>query len=104
MQSAVRLGYDEFQHAAYLFSTFFQDSLYVPRMRAYSEVATTVAPTFDVNAPQVTELISFLRERGTVVDGTFNVWQARSKPLADGTDVVFGPTIGATISSAEPLS
>ena len=93
VQSAVRLGYDEFQHAAYLFSTFFQDSLYVPRMRAYSEIATTVAPTFDVNAPQVTELISFLRERGTVVDGTFNVWQARSKPLADGTDVVFGPTI-----------
>ena len=49
-QSAVQLGFDEFQHAAFLFSTFFQDSLYVPRMRAYSEVATTVAPTFDVNS------------------------------------------------------
>ena len=93
VQGAVKLGYDEFQHAAYLFSTFHQDSLYVPRMRAYSEIANTVAPTFDVNAPQVTDLISFLRERGTVVDGTFNVWQNASQPLADGTHAVFGPTL-----------
>lgn len=93
VQSAVKLGYDEFQHAAYLFSTFYQDSLYVPQMRAYSAVATAVAPTFDVNAPQVTELISFLRDRGTVVDGTFNVWQDRSRPLPDGTDAIFGPTL-----------
>ena len=92
VQAAVRLGFDEVQHGAFLFSTFFQDSLYVPRMRAYSEIATTVAPTFDVDAPQVTELISFLRDRGTVVDGTFNIWQDRT-PLADGTDPVFGPTI-----------
>ena len=41
-------------------------SLYVPTMRAYSVVATAVAPTFDVNAPQVTELIPFLRDRHTV--------------------------------------
>jgi len=93
VQAAVRLGFDEFQHAAYLFSTFFQDSLYVPRMRAYSEIATAVAPTFDVDAPQVTELISFLRDRGTVVDGTFNIWQDRTQALPDGTDPVFGPTV-----------
>jgi hypothetical protein len=94
IQSAVKLGYDEFQHAAFLFSTFFQDSLYVPTMRAYSGVSAVVAPTFDVDAPQVTELIGFLRERGTVVDGTFNVWQDRSRPLPDGTDAIFGPTLG----------
>ena len=93
IESAVKLGFDEFQHAAFLFSTFFQDSLYVPRMRAYSEVATTVAPTFDVDAPRVTDLISFLRDRRTVVDGTLNVWQDRSRPLPDGNDAVFGPTI-----------
>ena len=93
IQSAVKLGYDEFQHSAFLFSTFFQDSLYVPTMRAYSSVAAAVAPTFDVNAPQVTELISFLRERGTVVDGTFNAWQDRSRPLPDGNDPIFGPTL-----------
>jgi hypothetical protein len=93
IESAVKLGFDEVQHAAFLFSTFFQDSLYVPRMRAYSEVATTVAPTFDVDAPRVTDLISFLRDRRTVVDGTFNVWQDRTRPLSDGNDAIFGPTI-----------
>lgn len=87
------LGYDEIQHAAFLFSTFFQDSLYFPRMRAYSEVASIVSPAFNVDAPEVTALITFLRERGTVVDGTFNIWQDRSRLLPDGTDPVFGPTI-----------
>src|SRR4029079_16735972 len=53
IQSAVTLGFDEFQHSAFLFSTFFQDSLYVPAMRAYSSVAAVVAPTFDVDAPRV---------------------------------------------------
>ncbi|MEP7383382.1 MAG: amidohydrolase family protein [Gemmatimonadota bacterium] len=91
--AAVRVGYDEVQHAAFLFSTFFQDSLYVPRMRAYSEVASIVAPTFNVDAPEVTALIAFLRDHGTVVDGTFNIWQDRSRALPDGTDPVFGPTI-----------
>jgi hypothetical protein len=91
--AAVQLGYDEVQHAAFFFSTFFQDSLYFPRMRAYSEVAGIVAPTFDTDAPGLHTLIGFLRERGTVVDGTFNIWQDRSRLLADGTDPVFGPTI-----------
>ena len=54
VEDAVRLGFDEFQHAAFLFSTFFQDSLYVPQMRAYSSISAAVAPTFDVNSPQVT--------------------------------------------------
>lgn len=93
IRAAVMLGFDEFQHAAFLFSTFFQDSLYVPRMRAYSQVAAEVAPTFNVDAPEVTALLGFLREKGTVVDGTFNLWQDRSRPLPDGADPVFGPTL-----------
>lgn len=93
LPAAVTLGFDEFQHAAFLFSTFYPDSLFIPRMRAYSNFANEIAPTFDVWAPRVTELIGFLRQRGTVVDGTFNIWQDRSRPLADGTDAVFGPTI-----------
>jgi hypothetical protein len=92
VQGAVTLGFDEINHSAFLFSTFFQDSLYLPRMRAYSQVATAVAPTFNVDSPEMTQLILFLREKGTVVDGTFNLWQDRS-PLPDGTDPVFGPTI-----------
>jgi imidazolonepropionase-like amidohydrolase len=90
--AAIRLGFDEINHAAFLFSTFYQDSLYLPRMRAYSQVAADVAPTFNVDAPEVTALIQSLR-RGTVVDGTFNIWQDRSRPLENGDDPVFGPTL-----------
>jgi imidazolonepropionase-like amidohydrolase len=72
--AAVLLGYDEIQHAAFLFSTFFQDSLYVPTMRAYSAVATAVAPNFDVDGPQMTDLVNFLHDHHTVIDGTFNIW------------------------------
>jgi imidazolonepropionase-like amidohydrolase len=93
VEAAVRLGFDEIQHAAFFFSTYHQDSLYYPRMRAYSDVAAVVAPTFNPDAPEVTALIAFLRERGTVVDGTFNIWQDRSRLLADGTDPVLGPTL-----------
>ena len=92
--AAVQLGFDEVQHVAFLFSTFFQDSLYLPRMRAYSQVSAAVAPTFNVDAPEVTALLSFLREKGTVVDGTFNLWQNRAFTLPDGNDPVFGPTLG----------
>ncbi|MFA6165987.1 MAG: amidohydrolase family protein [Gemmatimonadaceae bacterium] len=74
MQAAVALGYDEVQHAAFFFSNFFPDSLYLPQMRAYSQVATAVAPTFDVNSPEMTALIEFLAKHRTVIDGTFNLW------------------------------
>jgi hypothetical protein len=72
--AAVNLGFDEINHAAFLYSNFFQDSLYWPSMRAYSAVASAVAPAFDVDGPQMTALIEFLKARRTVIDGTFNLW------------------------------
>jgi hypothetical protein len=74
MQAAVGLGYDEVQHAAFFFSNWFQDSLYLPQMRAYSQVATVVAPTYDVNSAEMTSLLFYLRDHKTVIDGTFNLW------------------------------
>ncbi len=74
VRAAVSLGFDEIQHAAFLLSDFFPDSLYLPTMRAYSAVATAVAPTFDVDSPGMKSLIQFLAERKTVIDGTFNLW------------------------------
>jgi imidazolonepropionase-like amidohydrolase len=71
--AAVRLGFDEINHAAFLFSTFYPDSLYLP-MRAYSAVAAAVAPNLNVDGPELTALIELFRERGTVIDGTFNLW------------------------------
>ena len=72
--NAIELGFDEVNHAAFLFSTFYQDSLYVPAMRAYSAVATAVAPNIDVDGPAMTQLIDALKRHGTVIDGTFSVW------------------------------
>ena len=74
MQAAVALGFDEVQHAAFFFSNWYQDSLYLPQMRAYSQVATAVAPSIDVNSPQMTGLVNYLRDHKTVIDGTFNLW------------------------------
>jgi imidazolonepropionase-like amidohydrolase len=71
--AAIRLGFDEINHAAFLFSTFFQDSLYLP-MRAYSAVASIVAPNVNVDGPEMSAMIDLMRQRGTVVDGTFNLW------------------------------
>ena len=72
--AALALGYDEIQHAAFFFSDFFPDSLYLPRMRAYSQVATAVAPSFDVFSPGMTKLLDAVKAKGAAVDGTFNLW------------------------------
>jgi imidazolonepropionase-like amidohydrolase len=74
VSAAVKLGFDEINHAAFLFSTFYQDSLYLPTMRAYSAVALAVAPTIDVESREMTAMIDVLRENRTVVDGTFSLW------------------------------
>lgn len=89
---AVTLGYDEIQHAAFLFSTFYPDSLFVPKMRSYGQVAARVAPTFNVDGPEMTGLISFLKAHQTVIDGTFNVWMGRGTTL-NGNDLVYGPSL-----------
>lgn len=81
VEAAVELGFDEINHAAFLFSTFFPDSLFLPEMRPYSGVAAAVAPSFDVDAPEMTALVEFLAQRGTVVDGTFNLWMGGREVL-----------------------
>jgi imidazolonepropionase-like amidohydrolase len=91
LQNAVELGFDEVQHIAFLVSTFYQDSLYLPQMRAYSQVAAAVAPTFDVEAPRVDSLLAFLKSHNTVIDPTLGAFHSGT-PLADGSDPIFGPT------------
>lgn len=71
---AIELGFDEINHAAFLFSTFYPDSLYLPKMRAYSAVASAVAANIDVNGAGFTSLIDVMRRHNTVLDGTYNIW------------------------------
>jgi imidazolonepropionase-like amidohydrolase len=96
--AAVRLGYDEINHAAFLFSTFFPDSLYLPQMRAYSQVAAVVAPNVNVDGPEMTAMIDLFKQRGTVIDGTFNLWMR--VPNASGAPNVTGVpnTTGDTLA------
>lgn len=82
--AAVNLGFDEINHAAFLFSNFFQDSLYWPTMRAYSAVAAAVAPNFNVDSPEMTALIDVLKAKGTVIDGTFNLWMGQGALTGQG--------------------
>jgi imidazolonepropionase-like amidohydrolase len=88
--NAIQLGFDEVNHAAFLFSTFYQDSLYVPTMRAYSAVATAVAANVEVDGPAMTQLIDLFKRRGTVIDGTFSVWVTSA-----GTGI--GQSVGAGV-------
>jgi hypothetical protein len=81
---AVNLGFDEINHAAFLFSNFFQDSLYWPTMRAYSAVAAAVAPNYNVDSPEMTRLIDFLKSKNTVIDGTFNLWMGAGALTGQG--------------------
>jgi imidazolonepropionase-like amidohydrolase len=90
--AAIHLGFDEINHAAFLFSTFYQDSLYVPTMRAYSAVAQSVASNVDVDSPEMTRLIEFLKQHNTVIDGTFNVW------ITSGNSGI-GPGVSGTVPS-----
>ena len=84
VNAALNLGFDEINHAAFLFSTFFQDSLYWPTMRAYSAVASAVARNFDVDSPAMTNLINHLKSKGTVIDGTFQLWMGQGALTGQG--------------------
>ena len=84
INAAVNLGFDEINHAAFLFSNFFQDSLYWPTMRAYSAVASVVAPNYNVDSPEMTSLINFLKSKNTVIDGTFNLWMGQGALTGQG--------------------
>jgi imidazolonepropionase-like amidohydrolase len=72
--AAITLGFDEIQHAAFLFSTFYEDSLFMPKMRAYSQVASVVAPNVNVDGPEFTALVDFMHQHHTVLDGTYAIW------------------------------
>lgn len=96
VQDAIALGYDEVNHAAFLFSTFYQDSLYVPTMRAYSAVATAVAPNIDVDGQPMTDLIALLKANNTVIEGTFAVWMGRS-----GNGIAQAVSAGVSTDSAK---
>jgi imidazolonepropionase-like amidohydrolase len=53
-------------------------------MRAYSAVAAAVAPNYNVDSPEMTNLINFLKSKNTVIDGTFNLWMGQGALTGQG--------------------
>ncbi len=97
--AAVRLGFDEINHIAFLLSTFYPDSLYLPEMRAYSAVASAVAPSFNVDSPEFGAMLSLFKQRGTVIDPTVNLWLS---PRAQGGTPA--PNVGIPVPASDSLA
>jgi imidazolonepropionase-like amidohydrolase len=97
--AAVRLGFDEINHIAFLLSTFYPDSLYLPEMRAYSAVSSAVAPNFNVDSPEFGAMLELFKQRGTVIDPTVNLWlSARAQ---GGTPP---PNVGIPAAASDSLA
>ena len=97
----VRLGFNELQHLNILMLNLFRpDSMLVVQLKARAG-GERPSPAgrlsrlraMDIDGPEATRLIEFLRDYGTVIDGTLNLYEDRGSPLADGTDPLFGPTL-----------
>lgn len=71
---AVRAGFDEIQHANMLFLNFLSDTLDTRTPQRFSGPAQHGAE-LDLQSPAVREFIALLRERGTVLDPTLNVFE-----------------------------
>jgi len=97
--AAVQLGFDEINHIAFLISTFYPDSLYLPRMRAYSAVASAMAPRFNVDSPEFGAMLELFKQRGTVIDPTVNLWLS---PRAQGG--VPAPNVGIPAPASDSLA
>jgi imidazolonepropionase-like amidohydrolase len=75
-EQCVRLGFDEIQHINFLFLNFWADQVPDTRTPArFTEVAERAAD-LDLGSEKVRAFIALLKEHGTVVDPTVNVFEA----------------------------
>jgi hypothetical protein len=72
-EQAVRAGYDEIQHANFLFLNFL-DGIDTRTPARFSEVAEHGAE-LDLASPRVRSFVELLKERRTVLDPTVNVFE-----------------------------
>lgn len=73
--SAVKLGFDEIQHANMLFLNFWGDSIKDTRTPLRFTAVAERGALLDLNSPRVQEFIRLLKERNVVVDPTVNVFE-----------------------------
>src|SRR5258706_573774 len=71
---AVRAGYDEIQHANFLFLNFFRDVKETRTPARFTSVAERAA-TLDLDSPEVRAFIQLLKEHKTVSDPTVSIFE-----------------------------
>jgi len=86
-EEVVRAGFDELQHANFLFLNFFADVKDTRTPARFTAVAERAA-TLDLSSPEVRAFIDLLRERKIVVDPTVSIFEqmftARRGTMAAG--------------------
>jgi hypothetical protein len=91
-EQAVRSGYDEIQHANFLFLNFLEgiDTRTPARFHAVADHAADL----DLASPRVRSFIQLLKERGTVLDPTVNVFEEMFVARPGEISPSFAPVAG----------
>ncbi len=74
-EQAVRDGFDELQHANFIFLNFLYDKVQDTRTPARFTAVAQNAPDIDLHSERVQQFIHLLRERGTCVDPTLDAFE-----------------------------
>ena len=74
-EEVVRLGFDELQHANFLFLNFWGDSVKDTRTPLRFTAVAERAATLDLSSARVQGFIRLLKERGVVLDPTANIFE-----------------------------
>ncbi|TMQ70020.1 MAG: hypothetical protein E6K80_09820 [Candidatus Eisenbacteria bacterium] len=75
-EQAVRDGYDEIQHANFLFLNFWLDSVPDTRSTARFTAVGERAALLDLDSPRVRDFIALLHDRHIAIDPTLGVFEA----------------------------
>lgn len=74
-EDAVRAGFDELQHANFLFLNFWRAEVPDTRTPARFTAVAERAASLDLESPPVRAFVELLKERRTVVDPTLNIFE-----------------------------
>ena len=87
-EQVVKLGFDELQHANFLFLNFWADSVKDTRAMLRFTAVAERASTLDLSSQRVREFVKLLKDSGVVVDPTVNIFEnffvARAGQVAPG--------------------
>jgi imidazolonepropionase-like amidohydrolase len=75
-QDVVTLGFDELQHANFLFLNFLADTVKDTRTPVRFTAVAEHAAELDLGSPKVRQFIALLKEHNTVIDPTLSVFEA----------------------------